>query len=530
MAIAEKQKLDKARYLIDIGIALSAEKDQKRLLEKILTAAKELTLADGGTLYTVTEDKMLHFEILISDSLKHRLSAGTSGEIFPDILLFFGEGKPNNETVATYAVNQGKTVNVPDAYDVKGFDFSGTRLFDKKNHYRTRSLLTVPIKSHEGEVIACLQLVNRIDPATKTVVPFSKEDQELVEAFASQAGVALSNTKLIQDLRALFESFIRVIAEAIDEKSPSTGNHGKRVPVLALLIAEAVNAIQEGPLKGVHFNKDELYELHIAAYLHDCGKITTPEFVVEKHTKLETIFDRMELIDTRFEVLKRDLEIVLLKKKLARYEAREKMPFTDLEKETTEKISKLKDDQEFISRCNQGQEPITDEPKKRMASIQKYMWVFQGKKIPFLTEDEMKNLLIASGNLTDEERKVLQNHVVMTLRMLSQLHYPKELRNVPEIAGSHHERVDGKGYPRGLKGREMPLRARIVAIADVFEALSAPDRPYKKALPLSEVLSIMKEMAATGHLDPDLFDVFMKEKVYLAYGKKYLAPEQLDVP
>src|SRR2546421_1344945 len=307
------QRLDQ---LNAIGASLSAERDIDRLLEAILTAAKTITRADGGTLYRVTEEKTLRFEIVRTSSLKYYLG-GTTGNPVPFYpIQLYKDGRPNQTMVAAHAALTGKTVNIEDAYKAEGFDFTGTRGFDSKTGYRSKSFLTVPMRNHEGEAIGVLQLINAQDPHTGEIVPFSSSDQRLAGALAPHAAVALTNRMLINQLEALFESFISLINGAIDEKSPYTGGHGHRVPVLTMLLAEAVNETREGPLKDFHMSDKDRYELKIAGLLHDCGKVTTPVHVVDKATKLETIYDRIHLIDTRFEVLKRDVEIDALKNNL----------------------------------------------------------------------------------------------------------------------------------------------------------------------------------------------------------------------
>src|SRR3954449_2748597 len=304
------QRLDQ---LNAIGASLSAERDINRLLEAILTAAKTITRADGGTLYRVTDDKTLRYEIERSSSLKYYLGR-TTGKLVPFYpIQLYKDGKPNNSMVAAYAALTGKTVNIADAYTAEGFDFSGTRAFDAKTGYRSKSFLTVPMKNHEGEAIGVLQLLNAQDPHTGEVIAFSASDQRLAESLASQAAVALTNRHLVNQLEGLFESFINLMNSAIDEKSPYTGGHCQRVPVLTMLLAEAVNETDSGPLSAFHMSDKDRYELKIAGLLHDCGKVTTPVHVVDKATKLETIFDRIQLIDTRFEVIKRDVEIESLK-------------------------------------------------------------------------------------------------------------------------------------------------------------------------------------------------------------------------
>src|SRR5947209_5894513 len=307
------QRLDQ---LNAIGASLSAERDINRLLEAILTAAKTITRADGGTLYRVTEERTLRFEIVRTSSLRYYLG-GTTGNPVPFYpIQLYKDDRPNQSMVAAYAALTGKTVSIPDAYEADGFDFSGTRAFDAKTGYRSKSFLTVPMRNHENEIIGVLQLLNSQDPKTGAVVPFSASDQRLAESLASQAAIALTNRMLINQLEQLFESFIDVINSAIDEKSPYTGGHCQRVPVLTMLLAEAVNETRDGPLKDFHMSDKDRYELKIAGLLHDCGKVTTPVHVVDKATKLETIFDRVQLVDTRFEVLKRDAEIESLKKRM----------------------------------------------------------------------------------------------------------------------------------------------------------------------------------------------------------------------
>src|SRR3954466_14754884 len=300
-----------------VGASLSAERDINRLLESILTAAKSITRADGGTLYRTTEERSLRFEIMRTSSLKFYLG-GTTGNPIPFYpIQLYKDGKPNNGMVAAYVALTGKAVNIADAYTAEGYDFSGTRAFDSKTGYRSKSFLTVPMRNHEHEIIGVLQLINAQDPRSGEIVPFSASDQRLAESLASQAAIALTNRMLVSQLEQLFESFIQLINTAIDEKSPYTGGHCQRVPMLTMMLAEAVNETREGPLSDFVMNDQDRYELKIAGLLHDCGKVTTPVHVVDKATKLETIFDRVHLIDTRFEILKRDLEIERLKEKIS---------------------------------------------------------------------------------------------------------------------------------------------------------------------------------------------------------------------
>ena len=509
------QRLEK---LNDIGTSLSAERDINRLLETILAAAKAIMRADGGTLYRVTEDNTLRFEIVRTTSLKYYLG-GTSGNPVPFYPVpLYKDGRPNHGNISAYAALTGRTVNIADAYVEQGFDFSGTRNFDKKTGYRSKAFLTVPMKNHDNEIIGVLQLINPRDDRTGEIVTFSPADQRLAESLASQAAVALTNRLLINQLEELFESFIGMINTAIDEKSPYTGGHCQRVPLLTMLLAEAAAETREGPLADFAMSDQDRYELKIAGLLHDCGKVTTPVHVVDKATKLETIIDRIHVIDTRFEVLKRDAEIEMLKDGSAaareRYAAR---------------IRQLDDDRAFLRNANIGGERMRDEDVARVQRIAAYRWRdVAGNEGSFLTAEELQNLTIRAGTLTPDERKIINHHIVATIKMLEALPWPKHLRKVPEYAGGHHERMDGKGYPRGLTREQMSVPARVMGIADIFEALTAKDRPYKRGKTLTESLEILGRFKQSGHVDPDLFDVFVRKQVYLRYAEAYLDPDQID--
>jgi HD-GYP domain-containing protein (c-di-GMP phosphodiesterase class II) len=519
------------RELNEIGIALSAEKDHARLLELILVKAMEITNSDGGTLYTCTDDQRLKFEIVHNLSLNvHKGGAGGEEISFYPIELYDEEGNPNKTMVAASAVISGETVNIPDAYTSEEYDFSGTRNFDKKMGYRSKSFLTVPMTNHENEIIGVLQLINAMEDGTKNVIPFSPLDQQVVESLASQAAVTITNKTLIDAQRNLFDSFIQLIADAIDEKSPYTAGHCRRVPVLTNMLADAVNKTDRGPLKSFKLSEDEKYELEVAAWLHDCGKITTPEYVVDKGTKLETIFDRVNLVDMRFEILKRDTVIESLKSRV-----RKTNGSGDIDNELAnddllqQKLKVLEQERESIHTYNVGGESLGEEDLKRIEEIAVRTYLDpEGKTVNLLDDEEKQNLQIGRGTLSIREREIINNHVSVTIKMLESLPYPKHLTRVPEYAGGHHEKMDGTGYPNKLTKEQMSVQARMIAIADVFEALTASDRPYKKAMPLSKSLKILGQMKLDNHVDADLFDVFMNEKIYLAYAKQYLGSNQID--
>ena len=518
--------------LNQIGIALSREKDLDRLLEVILVAAKQITNADGGTLYRKHGERELRFEIMRTDSLGIAMG-GTTGKPVPfaPVRLYEDDGGLNNSMVVAYAVLHDQTVNIADAYTEQGFDFSGTKAFDSRTGYRSRSFLTVPMKNHEDEIIGVLQLINATDRATGEIVAFSAADQNLAESLASQAAVALTNRLLINQLEELFESFIRLINAAIDDKSPYTGGHCQRVPALTMMLAEAATRAGSGPLAGFAMSDKDRYELKIAGLLHDCGKVTTPVHVVDKATKLQTIYDRIGLLDTRFEVLRRDAQVRMLQAKVEALESGNKGAWPELEARYNAQIKQLDADREFIRLCNIGSERMAPEDQQRVFSIGTgYRWrdTDGNDDVPFLTHDEITNLTIRSGTLTDDERKIINHHIEVTIMMLESLPWPKHLKNVPEYAGGHHERMDGKGYPRGLTREQMSVQARVMGIADIFEALTAKDRPYKKGKTLTEALTILGRFKLNGHIDPDLFDVFIRERLYLRYAEQFLDPEQID--
>ncbi len=526
----QQELLRRLDRLNAIGVALSAERDTSRLMEIILLGAKEITNADGGTLYSVTDERTLKFEIMRNQSLGVAMGGTTGKEIpFAPLPLFLPNGSPNVNMVAAYTVLNDCTVNIKDAYEEIGFDFSGTRKFDAQTGYRSKSFLTIPMKNHENEIIGVLQLINAIDAGSGEIIPFSDENQQLVESLASQAAVALTNHNLIEGLKNLFEAFIELIADAIDEKSPYTGGHCRRVPELTMMLADAAARMDRGPLKDFSMSEKDVYELRIASWLHDCGKVTTPESVMDKPTKLSTIFDRIHLVEQRFELLKQQQEIAMLRRQIEAMREGLECDAAALEAQFRQQVAQWESDLAFLKNANLGGEYMAEADLQRVRDIAAYRIVDKaGEEVPFLSEDEVYNLSITRGTLTAEERAIINNHIVVTINMLESLPYPKDLKRVPEYAGGHHERMDGKGYPRGLTREQMSIPARVMGIADIFEALTSRDRPYKKAKTLTESLHILGQMKLDHHIDPDLFDIFIHEKIYLRYAEKFLDPEQID--
>lgn len=568
------------RRLIDIGIALSAEKDTNKLMETILLEAKDIGNADGGTLYIRTKEDQLKFEILRNDSLGIAQGGTTGQEIdLPPQNMFDDDGSPNIKQIVSNAAISGKTLNIADAYDSTDFDFSGTKRFDEGTGYRTKSVLTVPLKNSQDVVIGVLQLLNA-SGENGSVIAFSDEIQPMIEALASQAAVALDNAILIEAQENLLDSFITLMARAVDAKSPYTGGHCERVPELTEMLTRAVCDSSSGPFATFDLTKEEWYELHIGAWLHDCGKVTTPEYVVDKATKLETITDRIHEIRMRFEIVKREAVIECQEQLLAGATNAD-----ELKQALTDKLARIDDDFAFIADCNLGGEFMAEELIDRVKQISNITWTRTLSDRIGIAHEELKrkqcspepelpcqeplladradhiiehdaqvhsanpdnpygfkvdvpdhkynlgeiyNLCISRGTLTNEERFKINDHIVQTIVMLESLPFPKHLERVPEIAGGHHEKMDGTGYPKRLNGADMSVPARVMAIADVFEALTAADRPYKSPKKLSESIRIMSFMVKDQHLDPQLFRLFLESGVYKDYADRYLLPTQID--
>ena len=499
--VADRERLRRRLDLLDaIGVRLSRELDETALLEAILRGAMEIAEAEGGSLYDVDPDAgAIRFRMALNGPLGMAWGvAGRPAAPFAPIPLRIG-GAPNHTSVVAHCVLTGTTVAIADAYAAAGFDFSGTRAFDARTGYRSLSFLTVPMRDHEGVITGVLQLINAHRDGR--IAAFADDLRATVESLASQAATAVSQRRLNAGMQALLDAFIRLIATAIDAKSPHTGGHCKRVPELTMLLAEAAHRCERGPLAGFRLTDADRIELRTAAWLHDCGKITTPEWVVDKATKLTRLGDGMETVAARFAALR----------------AAGADP------------AALAEDLAFLRRCNLGGESMREQDQARVRAIAARTWTdAEGRPQPLLSEHEVRCLCIARGTLLPEERAIINQHITTTIAMLESLPFPRHLRRVPEYAGGHHERMDGKGYPRGLTGTQMSVPARIMAIADIFEALTAGDRPYKKAYTLSQALTILGRMRLDGHIDPDLFEVFIAAGVWREYAEAYLPPEQRD--
>jgi len=504
--------MNSIEHFIEIGIALSSEKDHGILLEKIIKSAMELANADGGTIYSISEQGELVFETIINNTLSLHLGGTTNNEInFPPIpILKYGE--VNDSALVAIAAHTGKIINIGDVYQCQDYDLSAAKVMDKRTGYKTQSVLTLPMKNHQGDLNGVIQLINAVNFQGE-IIPFNKESEKLTHALSSLAAVIITNKQLIDEMENLFSAFSQLIASAIDKKSPYTGGHCRRVPLITMMLAKACNEISNGPLDSFSMSKEDFHELGVAAWLHDCGKVATPEYVMDKAKKLETVFDRIELVNARFEIAARDLYYS------NRYDEKTKALL----------LKDLEADRDFICHANKGGEFFDDDKTQRVYQIaKKYQVTIKGVKQNILNSDEIYNLITKRGTLNPKERRVINGHMDVTVEMLESMPFPKHLKRVPEYACGHHEKMDGTGYPKGLKRDEMSIPARIMGIADVFEALTANDRPYKDPKPLSETLTIMGRMKLGDHLDPDLFNVFIEKKVYLEFAREHLEASQID--
>ncbi len=513
----------------ELLIALAGAPNSRKLLERILIEAQQITNADGGTLYLLNDQAdvpQLEFTLLRNNRLNLVLGNEQEGIDLPAIPLFLADGNENHHHVAAHAALVKQLVNVEDAYTSKRFDFSGVHAFDERNKYRSTSFLTMPLLNHDGDVIGVLQLVNAQNKDNGQVVAFDTQLEPLIKALASYAAIALNNLLLVEELKHLLDAFVKVLALAIDAKSPHTSGHCQRVPLLTELITQAVCDDNKN-FPDFHFNEDDWYELRIAAWLHDCGKLTTPDSVLDKSTKLHLLHDRIYEIEARFSSLQQQMiaEYWQIRSGLTEIEE-----IVALETQHKSQLTALAEDLTFIKAANKGGEFMAEDKKQRVKEVALCQWVnMQGQVLPLLTAEEVDFLCIERGTLSAAERQIINDHMIVTINMLESLPFPRKLRRVPEYAGGHHEKMDGTGFPRGLTQEQMSIPARIMAIADIFEALTAKDRPYKEPMKISQALSILQKMSKEQHIDADLYKVFLISRTWETYAKQVLMPEQLDI-
>ena len=541
------------RRFLDISQAVAAENNFDRLLPQLLSETIAAADADAGVLYLVDDDKLLPATGLRAD-----------GSALPP------SAPLTDPTVSSPLFQTALAARTARAAPLTDEDIAALGLADAVNVCGDRHAIAVPLQNRQHLLVGAIVLLRHEETDAARL--------SFIGALSGSAAVSLEAKQLIHAQKQLFAALIKLIAGAIDAKSAYTGGHCARVPEIAKLLAHAACAQSDGPYRDFGLDDEAWETLHVAAWLHDCGKVTTPEYVVDKATKLETLYDRIHEIRMRFEVIKRDQEIACLEA-IAAGE-----PATAARAKLAAQLAQLDDDFAFVATCNEGgefmaperlerlnaiaarswtrtlddrlgtsheerqrrsqteaptlptREPLlADKPEHRIARqaadriAEDPRWGFK-MEVPELryNQGELYNLSVARGTLSAEERYKINEHIVQTLIMLSELPFPKHLREVPEIAAGHHEKMDGSGYPRRLRGEEMSVLARMMAIADIFEALTAVDRPYKKGKTLSQAITIMAQMKKDGHLDPDLFDLFLRAGVYLDYAKRFMRPEQID--
>jgi len=505
---------NKFERIMEVNQELSSQVDKNKLFEMILTLTRELTHCEAGTLYIMSKDKKdLEFKVVQNDPMNIQMGGTNDNLTWDPLPLYVKNGYKNENMVAVVSALENKIINISDVYHNKTYDFEGTKRFDKNTGYKSKSMLVIPLVNHEEDVIGVLQLINKTKVLDE-VIPFDDADETIIKALAGHAAMALTNTQLISSLDDFLNSFVSTIGQAIDTKSRHTMNHIGNVAKIANLISKAIHD-DETIYKEVKYSKNDFKQIKLAAMMHDIGKISMPESIIDKGTKLETIIDRIEIIQNKFEILKRDLEILLLKDIITK-------------EDYLESITQIKDDFEFIKDINIGSEFLDDEKVDRIQTISEYTYILNDKKISLLTQDEVKNLSIRKGTLTDDEKDTMNNHAKLSLDMLSTLPFPKKYDKVLNIAANHHEKLNGKGYPRGLNKNDLTLEDRIMILADIFEALTARDRPYKEGKKLSEVFNILSIMAKNDEIDADLLKFFHDSEALFDYANEKLEPSQID--
>ena len=566
LAVAMTAMKHSLRHFLDLSAALSAERDFDTLLDLILRETMGVAGANGGAVHLLSDE----------GDLLEPAAARMHDSVSATAAMTWSLQSPESVAAPVQAYRAGTPVEVDFSWDNPAHLKAYGPLFKGLGTSRLR-LLSIPLRNRQNEILGTLTLSFAL-PGEGGGQPLGPARVAFVRALSGTAAVAIDNQLLLRARKELLQSFIQLVAGAIDAKSPYTGGHCQRVPELARSLAQAACDATEGPYADFAMTPDQWEALHIASWLHDCGKVTTPEYVVDKATKLETLYNRIHEIRTRFEVLKRDVLIERLQAELG------DAGTTRARDQAAPALAALDDDFAFVARCNQGGESLSAAAVERLQSLGRRPWWRtlddslglsaaeerrqtrprpplpaaetllrdrpedlvarpEAEKLPLgnrwgfrmtqpehlYNRGELHNLSVSRGTLTEEERYKINEHIVQTLKMLEELPFPRHLREVPDIAGGHHERIDGQGYPRGLTGAQMSPQARMMAIADVFEALTADDRPYKAGKPLSEALGILRRMAGEGHLDPDLLDLFLRSGVCMAYARRFMAADQVDV-
>lgn len=511
--------------LINTGRIFSYGKSFTQIFSELMSQVCNATGADGGSLY-IYDHASETLKIVVMRSTP--LGIDKVVESF-DALRIKGflevptrvNGELNLRTVSVCSFLENRIVLIPSLEGNEEFDFTNTRNFDKQNDYKTRNLAVLPLTGHSGDVVGVLQLVNCNDSA------FAPETLNFIEAIAGQVGIMLSNALLVNEAQELMDAIVQMIGTAIDEKSPHTAGHCHRVVALTMMIAETMEKDTDSIYKNFTMTSDQRRELQIAALLHDVGKIITPTHILEKPTKLHTLDDKISLLNERMRSWELMQELSHIKRQL-----KEKGMDGQVEKYTPTDKEYL-EDYEFLDQVNKGNLFVDDDVRARLDDLSHRMIerANEYRSPQLINNEELDNLKIIRGTLNPEERKIMESHVNISIRLLSSIPWPSNLQKVVEYAGAHHENMDGSGYPNNLTGQDMELPARILGIADRFEGLSAPDRPYRNVkMTLSRVMFIMEDMAAKDQIDKEMFEFFKRKNLHLKYAKKYLPEELIDIP
>ncbi len=503
--------------LNNIGMALSTERNTDALLELILSKSREVTRADAGSLYLAMEDEKTGVTQLVFKLTQNDSHAVPFRQFKLEI---------DTSSISGYAAATGQILNIKDAYRIRNLPFKLNRDFDKKFGYRTKSMMVIPMKNQKDEVLGVLQLINSkkhsgvrlTSPRTvrEEVEPFSRQSQALASSLASQAAVALENNILYHDIEKLFAGFVKASVTAIESRDPTTFGHSERVAKLTVALAETVDRLDSGPYKNVQFTRDDIREIQYASILHDFGKVGVREEVLVKAEKLYP--HQLELIKKRFQYIRKALELEAYSKKVDHLVAHGNQGYEEffgrIEGDRSRELQNL---DEFMAQILEANRPTVLPEKISEKLVEIAGWRFDdpsGVAEPLLTPEELQLLSITKGSLNPEERLQIESHVIHSFRFLEQIPWTKELKRVPEIARAHHEKLDGSGYPYKMKSAEIPFQAKMMTISDIFDALTARDRPYKRAVPIDRALNIIGDEVKSELLDPVLFNLFVDAKIY----------------
>jgi HD-GYP domain-containing protein (c-di-GMP phosphodiesterase class II) len=481
--LQSKALLPGVETLLNIGIAFSKEKNVDKLIETVLDSVMELVHCDGGTLYLL-EDDALHFKIMITKSLGFRRSGESRDGMPPPMRL-------TRESMCARAALDKTLINIDDVYENKEFNFAGSKKVDGLMNYRTRSMLTVPMEDDHGDVIGVLQLINAMDE-DGTVIPFAREYEKVLFSIASQAAICLTNRKYAAEVISLLDSFVIAMSAAIDARSPYNANHSRNMAEYGRKFIEWLN--QNG---GEHFDSERERKFLMSLLLHDIGKLVVPLEVMDKETRLGP---KLGTVLARLQAFRMQAEINHLRG----------LTDTDTCRGQTDEADRVR---ELVLRANKAGF-ITDDMMHELGELNQKTGIGPDGEEPYLTRDEQINLMVRRGTLTDDERTVMKGHVLMTKRILSEVRFPKNYRMVPRWASAHHEFLDGNGYPDNLTADDIPTEVRIATILDIYDALTAFDRPYKTGMPVDKAFSILDDMAASGQIDKKLLAQFKESEAW----------------